>query len=146
MPIQITFTGEDFEHVAGEAKAIFLGEAAPGAAVTKEHVVPAAPENTTKPKGRRRGAKTIEETKPKSRRRGASAKSEKKKSELSPEMDDALKIAHQISEEIEEGEELVKEVLNEEYQKDNLSDLTDEQLAAVTKILIKELALAGDDD
>ncbi len=93
------------------------------------------------PTSRRRGAaaKTEEKEAPKTtRRRGASTKKTTEE-KFSPAMKDALKVAHQVSEDIEEGEELVKEVVLEEFQKDNLSDLTDKQLGELTAILQAEL-------
>ncbi len=136
MPIQITFTGETFDHALAEIVAFMPNS-------TTENVeAPAKEEKTVAPKssrrGRKPGAKTIEEEK-KTSRRGRGAAKKVAKETINPLLTDALLVAHQIAEDIDEGDELVKEVLNQEYQVDNLSDLSDEQLAEVTVILTAEL-------
>lgn len=131
MPIHVTFTGETHEHVIAEINTFLAVTATP---VSIQEPTPAE----EKPKSRRgRPKKEATGEAPKSRRRGASTA--KKEDKFSPEMRDALKVAHQVSEDIDEGDELVKEVLKEEFQKDNLSDLTDKQLKELTEILTAEL-------
>ncbi len=133
MPIHVTFTGETHEHVLAEINTFLAVTAIPVSVQTAD--------KEEKPKSRRGRPKkeaTGEAPPPPSRRR-RSTSTTKKEDKFSPEMKDALKVAHQVSEDINEGDDLVKEVLKEEFQKDNLSDLTDKQLKELTEILTAEL-------
>lgn len=131
MPIHVTFTGETHEHVLAEINTFLAVTATP---VSVQEVEPPAEEEKPKTRrGRKPGSKTItEETK-------TSRRHTKKEDKINPLLKDALKIAHQAADDITEGEDLVKEVLKEEFQKENLSDLTDTQLAEFTVILTEEL-------
>ncbi len=134
MPIQITFTGETSEHIIAGINAFLAGQRTPVS--IQEAEAPAE----EKPKTTRRGrgpAKKEAEEKPKSTRRGRGPA--KAKDKINPLLTDALLVAHQLAEDINEGDELVKEILKEEYQVNNLSDLSDVQLAECTKILTAEL-------
>jgi hypothetical protein len=104
-----------------------------------------------KPKTTRRSAKKAEpkeekkEEKPKGRR-GSRGKKAVPAPKLSPEMNEALKAAHQVSDEIEDGDALVQEIIEEEFQKDHLSQLSDDQLKELVAILKVELEAPAEEE
>jgi hypothetical protein len=104
-----------------------------------------------KPKTTRRSAKKAEpkeekkEEKPKGRR-GSRGKKAVPAPKLSPEMNEALKAAHQVSDEIEDGDALVQEIIEEEFQKDHLSELSDDQLKELVAILKVELEAPAEEE
>lgn len=163
MSITLSFTGETHEHAVAEM-----------AHYMSALEVVATPEKE-EPKSTRRGAKTEEpgelmpEAKKPARRgrppkkeegdgkkptrkgagssrRGRPKAEKKKEGDISPLLMDTLKAAHQVTEEIEEGEDLVKTIMKEEFDKENMSDLTNLQLEKLTEILKEELEFEPEED